>query len=119
MITICNVICIDNAGSVDKLAVRIIFNICDLSILKPNILHIDNSDNDTETLNGSVENKSSSSVDNISNNEIDDVNNKIVSENNISDSGKQWNDATSNSWYFIETQHKFLWYWELNGCIWW
>lgn len=48
-ITICNVLFIDNASTLDDLTNRIISNFCDLSVLKSNIIHKDNDNSDNET----------------------------------------------------------------------
>lgn len=70
MITICNVLCIENADSLDDLIKRIISIFCELSVLISNIIHEDNDNNDNET---------EINVENISSRNIGDVN----PENNI------------------------------------
>lgn len=42
----------------DDLTARIIFNLCDLSVLKRSILHEDTSDSEIELLNETVQNSS-------------------------------------------------------------
>lgn len=47
LITICNVLCINNLDSLEDLTTRIFFRLCDLSVLKSNILRNNNSDTET------------------------------------------------------------------------
>lgn len=68
MITICNVLCIDNSDFLDDLIARLISNTWNFSVLKSNILHGDNDNSDTET-------------ECIENNSV--LNNKSISENNV------------------------------------
>lgn len=57
LITICNVLCINNLDSLEDLTTRIFFRLCDLSVLKSNILRINNSDTETDLLNANLENR--------------------------------------------------------------
>lgn len=55
LITICNVLCIYNFSSLYDLIARIISKLCDLNVLKSNILHEDIHDTEIELLNKNVE----------------------------------------------------------------
>lgn len=46
LISISDVLCLDNSGSINDLATRIISSLCDLEFLKRNILHEENESDD-------------------------------------------------------------------------
>lgn len=62
LITICDVLCIDNSGYFDKIATRIISCLCDLNVLNLNIVHKKDSDTNNEILNETTAKNSSTKI---------------------------------------------------------
>lgn len=86
---ICNILCIDNSGSFEEIAVRIIYCLCDVNTLKSSIIPEDNDNSEDEVeynSNNSAESNTSSSADNNSDRKINDV--QCISENNSSNDSR-------------------------------
>lgn len=90
-VNICNVLWNDNAGFLYDLIARIIYKLCDSSVLESNISQEDNDNSDIET---------GSNIENISSSKMNDAN----SENNLRNYfGNTKNKmAASYSWCFTQ-----------------
>lgn len=81
--------CIDNSGSFDEIAARIIYCLCDVNTLKSSIIPEDNENSDDEVQNNSnnsAESNACSSADNNSNRKINDA--QCISQNNSSNDSR-------------------------------
>lgn len=81
LITICNVLCINNEGNLDDLATRIVSCLCDLSLLKASIIHDEietDSDSEDEQSNHETQSNGKSDCDDP---DFDFENNSKINEN--------------------------------------